>query len=112
MALVPASDQPLYVILLIDYSESMIEEMPVVKAAAKQFAQRLLRPSDRIAVVGFGVVLTLARDAVNAGLTDHTGEHGPRRRLDEAALLRQPLVQRLRAAEQTHVYYPCGSIKP
>jgi len=41
------------VILLIDYSESMIEEMPVVKAAAKQFAQALLRPNDRIAVVGF-----------------------------------------------------------
>jgi len=51
--LVPASDQPLYVILLIDYSESMLEELPVVKAAAKQFAQRLLRPQDRIAVVGF-----------------------------------------------------------
>lgn len=52
-ALVPASDQPLYVILLVDYSESMIEEMPVVKAAAKQFAQRLLGPKDRIALVGF-----------------------------------------------------------
>jgi len=51
--LVPASDQPLYVILLIDYSESMLEELPVVKAAAKQFAQRLLRPQDRLAVVGF-----------------------------------------------------------
>jgi Ca-activated chloride channel family protein len=51
--LVPASDQPLYVILLIDYSESMLEELPVVKAAAKQFAQRLLRPQDRIAIVGF-----------------------------------------------------------
>jgi VWFA-related protein len=56
-ALVPATDQPLYVILLIDYSESMIEEMPVVKAAAKQFAQALLRPSDRIAVVGFNQTL-------------------------------------------------------
>lgn len=52
-ALTPASDQPLYVILLIDYSESMLEELPVVKAAARQFAQRLLRPQDRIAVVGF-----------------------------------------------------------
>ena len=52
-ALTAASDQPLYVILLIDYSESMLEELPVVKAAAKQFAQRLLRPQDRIAVVGF-----------------------------------------------------------
>ena len=35
----PADDQPLHVILLIDYSESMLEELPVVKAAAKQFAQ-------------------------------------------------------------------------
>jgi len=52
-ALVPASDQPLYVILLIDYSESMLEELPVVKTAARQFAQRLLTPRDRIAVVGF-----------------------------------------------------------
>ena len=52
-ALVPAADQPLYVILLIDYSESMLEELPVVKAAAKNFAKSLLRPQDRIAVVGF-----------------------------------------------------------
>jgi VWFA-related protein len=52
-ALVPAADQPLYVILLIDYSESMLEELPVVKQAAKQFAQKLLTPRDRIAVVGF-----------------------------------------------------------
>jgi Ca-activated chloride channel homolog len=51
--LVAASDQPLNVILLIDYSESMLEELPVVKAAAKQFAKALLRPQDRIAVVGF-----------------------------------------------------------
>jgi len=50
---IPASEQPLYVILLLDYSESMIEEMPVVKAAAKRFAQTLLRPQDRIALVGF-----------------------------------------------------------
>jgi VWFA-related protein len=56
-SITPAADQPLYVILLIDYSESMIEEMPVVKAAAKGFAQRLLRPSDRIAVVGFNQTL-------------------------------------------------------
>jgi len=51
--LVAASDLPLNVILLIDYSESMLEELPVVKAAAKQFARTLLRPQDRIAVVGF-----------------------------------------------------------
>jgi Ca-activated chloride channel family protein len=52
-ALAAASDQPLYVVLLIDYSESMLEELPVVKAAARQFAKSLLRPQDRIAVVGF-----------------------------------------------------------
>ena len=40
-------------ILLIDYSESMLEELPVVKAAARQFARALLRPQDRLAVVGF-----------------------------------------------------------
>ncbi len=51
--LVPAGDLPLHVILLIDYSESMLEELPVVKAAAKQFARSLLRPQDRLAVVGF-----------------------------------------------------------
>lgn len=51
--LIPAADQPLHVILLIDYSESMLEEMPVVKAAARQFARELLRPQDRLAVVGF-----------------------------------------------------------
>jgi VWFA-related protein len=52
-SLVAAGDQPLYVILLIDYSESMLEELPVVSAAAKQFGKALLRPQDRIAVVGF-----------------------------------------------------------
>ncbi len=52
-ALIPAADQPLSVILLIDYSESMLDELPVVKEAARQFAKRLLRPQDRIAVVGF-----------------------------------------------------------
>jgi Ca-activated chloride channel homolog len=51
--LVAANDQPLHVILLIDYSESMLDELPVVKAAARQFARALLRPQDRLAVVGF-----------------------------------------------------------
>ena len=51
--LIAAADQPLHVILLIDYSESMLKELPVVKAAAKQFARSLLRPQDRLAVVGF-----------------------------------------------------------
>jgi Ca-activated chloride channel family protein len=52
-SLVASSDQPLNVILLIDYSESMLEELPVVKTAAKQFARALLRPQDRLAVAGF-----------------------------------------------------------
>jgi VWFA-related protein len=52
-ALVPASGEPLHVIVLIDYSESMLEELPVVKAAAREFARQLLRPQDRLAVVGF-----------------------------------------------------------
>jgi VWFA-related protein len=51
--LVRADDQPLHVILLIDYSQSMLEELPVVKAAARQLARELLRPQDRLAVVGF-----------------------------------------------------------
>ncbi|HYH07763.1 MAG TPA: VWA domain-containing protein [Thermoanaerobaculia bacterium] len=51
--LVAASELPLNVILLIDYSESMLEELPVVKTAAKNFARTLLRPQDRIAVAGF-----------------------------------------------------------
>jgi len=49
----PADAEPLHVILLIDYSESMLDELPVVKAAAKSFARALLRPQDRIAIVGF-----------------------------------------------------------
>lgn len=51
--LASAADTPLHVILLIDYSESMLDELPVVKAAAREFAKRLLRPQDRLAVVGF-----------------------------------------------------------
>jgi VWFA-related protein len=51
--LLAADDQPLHVILLIDCSESMLEELPVVKAAALQLARDLLRPQDRLAVVGF-----------------------------------------------------------
>jgi Ca-activated chloride channel family protein len=51
--LIAASDQPLNVILLIDYSESMLDELPVVKEAARQFARALLRPQDRLAVAGF-----------------------------------------------------------
>lgn len=52
-SLLPADAEPLNVILLLDYSESMLEELPVVKAAAKAFGRTLLRPQDRIAIVGF-----------------------------------------------------------
>ncbi len=51
--LVAAQKQPLHVILLIDCSGSMLEELPVVKAAARELARELLRPQDRMAVVGF-----------------------------------------------------------
>jgi Ca-activated chloride channel family protein len=51
--LVGAGDEPLFVVLLVDCSESMLEELPVVKAAARQFARALLRPQDRLAVAGF-----------------------------------------------------------
>jgi VWFA-related protein len=51
--LLPASDLPLNIILLMDSSESMLEELPTLKRAAKDFARSLIRPSDRIAVVGF-----------------------------------------------------------
>jgi VWFA-related protein len=81
-----AADQPLTAILLIDYSESMIEEMPVVKAAAKQFAQRLLRPNDRIAVVGFNQTLFW--------LTGYTNDYNA-----VAAA-----VDRVKPAGETHLY--------
>lgn len=52
-ALVPAEDQPLNVIMLIDTSESMLEELPVIQQAAKQFARSVVRENDRLAVVAF-----------------------------------------------------------
>jgi VWFA-related protein len=52
-SLISASDQPLNVILLVDSSESMLEELPIVKEAARQFARTLIREQDRIAIVGF-----------------------------------------------------------
>ena len=56
-----------------------------------------------------GVVLPFPRESVNPSLADHPGEERARGRLDEAALLGKPLVQRL-APEQSH--YPDGSIRP
>jgi Ca-activated chloride channel family protein len=51
--IIPATDLPLNIILLIDTSESMLEELPTLQRAAKEFARSLIRPNDRIAIVGF-----------------------------------------------------------
>lgn len=51
--LIPASDQPLNVIMLVDASESIATELPVIKEAARTFARSLIRPTDRLAVVAF-----------------------------------------------------------
>jgi Ca-activated chloride channel family protein len=85
-SLIPASDQPLHVILLLDYSESMLEELPVVKAAAKQFARSLLRSQDRLAVVGF--------NQRTFWLTGYTND------FDRAA----DAVDRVKPRGQTHLY--------
>ncbi len=50
---VAATDQPLNVIMLIDQSQSMLTELPVIKSAARAFARSLIRPTDRMAVVAF-----------------------------------------------------------
>lgn len=50
---VPAHDLPLNIILLMDSSESMLKELPTLQRAAREFARSLIRPQDRIAVVGF-----------------------------------------------------------
>lgn len=84
--LVAATDQPLHVILLIDYSESMLEELPVVKAAAKQFAKALLRPQDRLAVAGF--------NQRTFWLTDYTNDW------NEVA----QAVDRVQPTGETHLY--------
>ncbi|MDX1583832.1 MAG: VWA domain-containing protein [Thermoanaerobaculia bacterium] len=53
--LVRASEQPLYVAMLIDSSESMEEELPLVRNAASEFARSVLEEQDaQIAVVAFG----------------------------------------------------------
>jgi VWFA-related protein len=52
-AVVSASEEPLSVILLIDSSESMLQELPVVRQAAKDFARMLTHGRDAMAVVGF-----------------------------------------------------------
>ena len=96
--LVAANDQPLHVILLIDYSESMLEELPVVKAAAKQFARALLRPQDRLAVVGFNQKHVLAHRLHER--LEQRGAGGRSREADRRdASLRQRHRDAVRAAE-------------
>lgn len=53
--IVRATEQPLYVVMLIDSSESMEEELPLVREAAMQFARSVLGEQDAwVAVVAFG----------------------------------------------------------
>lgn len=52
-SLIPATDLPLNVVLLLDSSESMLEELPVLKEAARGFARSILEGRNRIAVVAF-----------------------------------------------------------
>lgn len=53
--LVRATEQPLHVVLLIDSSQSMTAELPLVQRAAMQFSRSVLAEQDaRIAVVSFG----------------------------------------------------------
>jgi VWFA-related protein len=50
-----AVEQPLYVIMLIDSSQSMTQELPLVQVAAKEFARSLQSQQNAwIAVVSFG----------------------------------------------------------
>jgi VWFA-related protein len=51
--LVRASDQPLNVVILLDSSESMLDEVEMVKRAAREFARSVIGPNDRIALVAF-----------------------------------------------------------
>jgi Ca-activated chloride channel family protein len=85
-ALVPAADQPLNVILLIDSSESMLEELPILQRAAKEFARSAIRRNDRIAVVAFHERLFW--------LTGFTSNHD----LIDAA------IDRLQPRGRTHLY--------
>ena len=84
--LIGANDQPLYVIVLIDYSQSMLKELPVVKAAAKQFARALLRPQDRLAIVGF--------NQRSFWLTDYTNDWN----------MVAQAVDRVKPIGETHLY--------
>src|SRR5512140_1780836 len=85
-ALVPATDRPLNVILLIDSSESMLNELPLVKKAAKDFARLIVGPNQNVAVVGFAQQMFWM-----TGYTSNPAE------VDRA-------VEQLRPRGQTHLY--------
>jgi len=85
-AIIPASDQPLNAIILLDSSESMLEELPMVKQAARDFVRATIRPTDRYALVAF------AQQRI--WMTPFTSD---------VALVDRGLEQ-LRARGQTHLY--------
>jgi VWFA-related protein len=52
-SLLAAADQPLHVVVLIDSSESMLEELPLVKKAASEFARSIIPANGSVALVAF-----------------------------------------------------------
>jgi len=85
-SLLRASDRPLDVIMLIDSSGSMLEELPVVKRAAAGFARSILGGGNRIAVVAF--------HERTIWLTGFTGDFATVERA----------LERLKPEGQTHLY--------
>jgi VWFA-related protein len=85
-AVVPAADQPINAIVLVDSSESMLEELPMLKKAASDFARSIVRPNGRVALVAF------AQQRI--WLTPFTGD---------VNLIDRGLEQ-LRPRGQTHLY--------
>lgn len=85
-SLLPARDQPLNVVLLMDSSESMLEELPVLKEAARGFARHILDGRNRIAVVAFTERVWWL-----------TGFTGNLRAIDDS-------LEHLSARGQTHLY--------
>jgi Ca-activated chloride channel family protein len=74
--LVPAADLPLHVILLIDSSESMLTELPLVKKAAGDFARVLVGPTQQVAVVAFAQrTVWLTPFTSNAADVDRAVQH-------------------------------------
>jgi len=60
-----AEDSPLEVVVAVDVSGSMVDAIPMLKLAVKQFLTAL-RPTDRVTVLGFNdMVFTLAKNAVD-----------------------------------------------